>query len=90
MKLDGLLQGMASFAVFSPTHFPLHFAQVFLVVAKHGQCTYETVTAELGLSNAAVSRTVNALGQRNRKGKPGLTCFTWCVIQPRAAVFWFG
>jgi DNA-binding MarR family transcriptional regulator len=71
MDHDQLARALAPFAVLSPTHFPLHFAQVFLVVARKGPCTFQTVMEELDLTNSAVSRTVMALGQTNRKGQPG-------------------
>jgi len=76
MDHDQLARALAPFAVLSPTHFPLHFAQVFLVVARKGPCTFQTVMEELDLTNSAVSRTVMALGQTNRKGQPGFDLLT--------------
>jgi DNA-binding MarR family transcriptional regulator len=52
-------------------HIPLHFALVFLYVAEHPNCTYQAVGQAIGLSTSAVSRTMEALGAVNRKGKPG-------------------
>ena len=82
MDLSQLARAMAPFAVLSPTHFPLHFAQVFLVVAQNGQCTFQKVMDELDLTNSAVSRTVMALGQTNRKGQPGYDLL--CVVRDPA------
>jgi DNA-binding MarR family transcriptional regulator len=76
MDHDQLARALAPFSVLSPTHFPLHFAQVFLVVARKGPCTFQTVMEELDLTNSAVSRTVMALGQTNRKGQPGFDLLT--------------
>ena len=76
MDLPQLARALAAFAVFDPTHFPIHFAQVFLVVAQKGQCTFQQVMADLDLSNSAVSRTVMALGETNRKGQPGFDLLT--------------
>ena len=82
MDLPQLARGLAAFAVFSPTHFPLHFAQVFLVVAEKGPCTFQKVMEELDLTNSAVSRTVMALGETNRKGQPGFDLL--CVVRDPA------
>ena len=82
MDLHQLARALSPFAVFSPTHFPLHFAQVFLCVAKHGQCTFQTVMNELDLTNSAVSRTIMALGETNRKGQPGFDLL--CVVKDPA------
>ena len=71
MDLNQLSRGLAAFAVLDPTHLPIHFAQVFLMVAKEGPCTFQTVMERLDLTNSAVSRTVMALGETNRKGQPG-------------------
>ena len=82
MDHDQLARALAAFAVFDPTHFPLHFAQVFLVVARKGPCTFQTVMEDLDLTNSAVSRTVMALGETNRKGQPGFDLL--CVIRDPA------
>ena len=64
-------RNLAAFAVLDPTHLPVHFLQVFMIAARTGPCTFEQVMEALDLTNSAVSRTVAALGQVNRKGKPG-------------------
>lgn len=71
MDLRQLERALAAFSVFSPTQFPLHHAQVFLVVASRGRCTYEDLEEALTLSNSTVSRTVHALGDTHRKGYSG-------------------
>lgn len=71
MDHSQLASALAAFAVLSPTHLPIHFAQIFLVVAKNEPCTFQTVMEALDLTNSAVSRTVMALGQTSRKGTPG-------------------
>lgn len=63
--------GLAAFAVFSPTSFPLHHAQLFLVVARDGPCTFAHLQEALNISNGTVSRTVDALGTEHWRGYPG-------------------
>jgi DNA-binding MarR family transcriptional regulator len=72
MDLRELEGALAAFAVLSPTSFPIHHAQVFLVVAARGHVTYQEIEEALNLTNSTVSRTVNALGETHRKGYPGL------------------
>ena len=50
---------------------PLHFCQIFLVVARRGQCTFPELMEELNLTNSAISRSVMAMGDTHRKGTPG-------------------
>lgn len=71
MDLLQLERALAAFAVLSPVSFPLHHAQVFLVVAKRGQCSYAEVERELNITNGTVSRCVHAMGDTHRKGYPG-------------------
>ena len=42
------------------------------MVARAEPCLYEQIEQELGLSNASVSRTVNALSDTHRTGREGL------------------
>ena len=67
-QLDSALR---SFAVLSPTHLPIHFVQIFLIVAERGQCTFQELMDELNLTNSAVSRSVMAMGDVHRKGGQG-------------------
>lgn len=76
MDLRVLGRALDLFAVLDPTHLYIHFVQVFLVVAEDGPCTIEHITEKLSLSNSAVSRTVQALGETHRKGKPGFLLVT--------------
>jgi DNA-binding MarR family transcriptional regulator len=71
MDLRELDEALVSFAVFNPTSFPVHHAQVFLLVATRGRVTYREIEETLNLSNSTVSRTVNAMGDTHRKGYPG-------------------
>ena len=57
-------------------HIPSHFFQVFLYVAENPDCTYQDVGRAIGLSNSGVSRTMEALGAVDRKGKPGFGLIT--------------
>jgi DNA-binding MarR family transcriptional regulator len=71
MDLDQLANGLAAFAVLDPTALPLHHVQVFIFVALHGHTTYRQIEEGLNLSNASVSRTVNALSDTHRTGRGG-------------------
>lgn len=71
MDLRQLGNALAAFSVLSPTSFPIHHAEVFLVVARQGQATYRELEEALNLSNSTVSRTVHALGEVHRKGYEG-------------------
>lgn len=59
------------FSTLSPTHLYAHHIRVFLTVATDEPCTIADIAKQNGLSNSAVSRTINALGATNRKGEPG-------------------
>jgi DNA-binding MarR family transcriptional regulator len=72
MDLDRLEAALASFSVLEPTALPVHHVQVYLMVARAEPCRYEQIEQELGLSNASVSRTVNALSDTHRTGREGL------------------
>jgi DNA-binding MarR family transcriptional regulator len=71
VDLPQLERALAAFAVLSPVSLPLHHAQVFLVVAKRGQCSYSEIEEELSITNGTVSRCVHAMGETHRKGYPG-------------------
>ena len=72
MDLDRLEAALAAFSVLEPTALPLHHVQVFLVVAQKEPILYDDIERTLGLSNASVSRTVNALSDVHRTGREGL------------------
>lgn len=77
MQIKHLGKVFAAFAAFEKTHQPLHFAQVFLVVAAADDgCTFDEIMSTLGLTNSAVSRTVMALGGTSRKQTPGYGLLT--------------
>lgn len=72
MDSDQLARALGVFAPLNPTHLYVHFVQVFLeIVNADGPVTFRELEDALGLTNSAVSRTVSALGQTNRKGHPG-------------------
>ena len=71
MDLRQLEMALAAFSVLSPTSFPVHHAEIFLVVARQGQVSYRELEEALNLSNSTVSRTVHALGEVHRKGYGG-------------------
>ncbi len=77
MQIKRLEKAFAAFAALEKTHQPLHFVQVFLLVAAHDHGpTFKEIEATLGLTNSAVSRTVMALGDTSRKGTPGYGLLT--------------
>jgi DNA-binding MarR family transcriptional regulator len=67
VELQGVLD---RFAILDP-QMPLHFLQTFLVVARKDSVTYREIEETLSLTNSSVSRTLNALGDRHRKGDRG-------------------
>ena len=76
MDLRVLGTALDLFAVLDPTHLYAHHIQVFLVVARDGPCTLKHIEDTLNLSNSAVSRTIQALGQTHRKGHQGFDLVT--------------
>jgi DNA-binding MarR family transcriptional regulator len=76
MDLTQLARGLDAFAVLDPTHLPLHHAQVLVLVARDGPCTFRHLEEALNLSPSAISRTVQALGPINRKGQAGYNLLT--------------
>jgi DNA-binding MarR family transcriptional regulator len=70
MDLAQLDRCLHRFAVLDP-QMPLHFVQVYLFVAQRSSCTYREIEKALELTNGSVSRTLNALGPRHRKGDRG-------------------
>jgi DNA-binding MarR family transcriptional regulator len=72
MDLRQLERALPAFSVLNPKSFPMHHAEVFLYVARHGPCAYEDMQEALDLSNSTASRTVHALGEQHRKGYDGL------------------
>lgn len=76
MDLGELDRALAAFATLAPAAFPIHWAQILVLVGEKGQVTYAQVEEELNLSNSSVSRSVHALGEFHRKGGPGLGLLT--------------
>jgi DNA-binding MarR family transcriptional regulator len=71
VDLRQLAKALQSFAVIEPTQLPVHFLQVWLVVAQCGPCTYRTIEEQTNLTNSSVSRTLNALAETHRSGRKG-------------------
>jgi hypothetical protein len=79
MNLDDLCKAMNAFASYydDPANVPLHHFRLFLEVEQLCErCTYLQLENSLRLKNSSVSRTVNALGEVHRNGKPGLGFLT--------------
>ena len=57
-----LQRQLAIFGDLNPCNLPLHHMQMFLMIAEAGNCTYQELMDYFHLSNAAVSRSVHALG----------------------------
>lgn len=72
MDLVRLEAALAAFSVLEPTALPVHHVQVYLIVARTEPCRYDEIEQQSGLSNASVSRTVNALADTHRTGREGL------------------
>ena len=71
MDLARFEAALAAFSVLDPTQLPLHHVQVFLFIAARGSCSYREIEEALNLSNASVSRTINALAEVHRTGREG-------------------
>lgn len=71
MDLGELERALAVFAGLGPTQWPLHHAQVFVLIARRGEVSYPEIGEELSLAPSSVSRTVAALGEVNRHGDDG-------------------
>ncbi len=76
MDLDRLGTALNVFRTMGPGTLPLHFAQVFLMVALYEPCTYRRIEEEMNLTNSSVSRTLNALSDVHRSGEQGLGLVT--------------
>ena len=75
-KLQHLETAVSLFSQLSLGNFPVHHAQLFLLVAMAGEkgATYVTLSEQTGLSSAAISRSMNALSDhvRHRQDAMGL------------------
>jgi DNA-binding MarR family transcriptional regulator len=79
MNLTDLSKAMNAFASYhdDPSNVPLHHFRLFLEVEQlNERCTYRELENSLRLNNSSVSRTVNALAEEHRNGKPGLGFLT--------------
>ncbi len=66
MRLSELGSALAAFGGIDPGAMPLHHVQILTLIATQGSVTYAQIEKELGLSNAAVSRSLNALSDQVR------------------------
>jgi len=66
MDLPRLVSALALFGGIDPGAMPLHHVQILALIASRGSVTYADIEKEIGLSNAAVSRSLNALSDNVR------------------------
>jgi len=71
MDLDQLARALNAFAAYDPTGFPIHYAQLFLYVARKGHCAFAELEEELNVTNGGISRAVAAMGETRANGRPG-------------------
>ena len=71
-----LRQQLAVFSTLDPENrgMYLHHMEIFLYVAEKGRASYSEIEAEFNISNAAASRSLNAMSEfaRHRKQATGL------------------
>ena len=76
MDLGRLATALEIFGALAPGHLPTHHVQMVLFIGTGGPAgvTYQEIERRFGLSNAAASRSVNALSDsaRHRKSALGL------------------
>jgi len=71
-SLNRLLSALVPAADLAPGAMLAHHIQVLLLVARGGSVTYKDLTDALNLSNASISRSVDALGSQPRRRQEGL------------------
>lgn len=71
MDLGQLARALNAFAAYDPTGFPIHYAQLFLFVARKGHCSFAELEEELNVTNGGISRAVAALSETRANGRPG-------------------
>jgi DNA-binding MarR family transcriptional regulator len=69
--IQSLLAALEIFRVVAGKDVPIQRLIVFLYVAAHDGCLQATLTKATGMSEASVSRCVDALGPTDRHGRPG-------------------
>ena len=74
VSLRRLESALALLGSLDPGGLPLHHARVLVWLAQRDEATYQDIEAATGLSNAAVSRTLNSLAEESphRKRTLGL------------------
>lgn len=71
MDLSQLEAALSVLGTLDPGKLPLHHAQVLLLVARKGGCTYRELETELNLTNASISRSVTGLSdEANHRQNP--------------------
>jgi DNA-binding MarR family transcriptional regulator len=79
MDLDRLAMASDAFSAqyAEPSSADLHHFRLLLEVARcDGRRTYRQLQQGLLIDNSSISRTVNALGETHRTGRPGLGLLT--------------
>ena len=72
MKIRKLTSALMAFNAINPKQFAVHHALVFLYIADKGRPTYKEIERDLGMSNAAVSRSLNTMSDNAKhKKNPG-------------------
>ena len=71
-SLNRLLSALAPAADLLPGAMMAHHIQVLLLVARAGSVTYKGLGDALNLSNASISRSVDAMGAQPRRRQEGL------------------
>jgi DNA-binding MarR family transcriptional regulator len=66
MDLSRLTTALSLFGGIDPHNMPFHHAQILCLIAERGNLTYADLERELGLSNAAISRSLNTLSSNAR------------------------
>ena len=70
-SIQSLLAALEIFRVVGGKEFPIQRLIVFLYVATHDGCPQSTLTKVTGMSEASISRCLDALGPTDRFGRPG-------------------
>ena len=71
-SIQSLLAALEMFRVVAGKDVPIQRLIVFLYVAAHDGCPQATLTKATGMSEASVSRCLDALGPIDRHGNPGV------------------
>jgi DNA-binding MarR family transcriptional regulator len=70
-SIESLLAALELFRVVGGKDVPIQRLIAFLYVAAHDGCLQSTLTKATGMSEASISRCLDALGSTDRFGRPG-------------------